>query len=174
MNAGRIVAVVTALVDWLGLALQLAIISIVAYLFGTNISAYFHGASATLGAIWCAITGIAVLQRTRQATWREGTRQLAGTLIGVTIGGTYLVFFDFSILGMGACVAITVLLNELLGMTDTTKLAATSVVMIMVVSSGNPDLNPLLNSSLRFSEAIVGVAVAMLVSLIPHRADKQV
>jgi uncharacterized membrane protein YgaE (UPF0421/DUF939 family) len=152
------------------LALQLGIIAAATYFLGTTFTGFFHNASASLGAIWCAITAIAVLQSTRQATWREGIRQLLGTLLGVSIGGVYLVLFAFSPIGMGICVAVTVLLCELIGIADTTKLAATSVVMIMVISYYNPDLSPLVNSALRFSEACIGALVAMTVSLIPARS----
>ncbi|TAH51408.1 MAG: hypothetical protein EYC68_10835 [Chloroflexota bacterium] len=153
------------------LAIQIALIAMLSYFLGTSFTSLFHGASASIGALWCAITGIAVLNVTRQATWKEGIRQLRGTLIGVIVGGLYLSFFPFSAVGMGISVGITVLLCGIFGISDTTKFAATSVVMVMVISYSNPDLSPFLNSVLRFCEACIGAGIAMVISFFSPKAQ---
>jgi uncharacterized membrane protein YccC len=152
--------------DRLRVALQLALISLLASLVGERFTALFHGASASIGALWCAITAIATLQATRPYRWREGLHQLLGTLIGALIGGLYLSLFPFSPLGIAICVGLTALLCEGVGINDSTKLAAISVVVVMVISYTHPALNPLLNSALRFFEACIGVGIAMLASLV--------
>lgn len=142
-------------------ALQLALVVVLAYLIGERFTALFHGASASIGALWCAITGITVLHATRQETWLEGIQQMLGALIGAIISGIYLSFLPFSPVGMAISVAITVLVCQVIGFAHSSKLAATSVVMIMVISYTNPDLNPVLNAALRFCEACIGAAIAM-------------
>lgn len=152
------------------LAIQLGLVAALAYFLGTNFTRLFHGASANIGGLWCAITGIAALNVTRQATWHEGTRQILGTAVGVVVGGLVLSVVPFSPVAMGVAVGITVLLCEILRISDTTTLAATSVVMIMVISHTNPDLGPLLNSVLRFCEACIGVGIALVMALLPLKA----
>lgn len=89
---------------------------------------------------------------------------MLGALIGAIISGIYLSLLPFSPLGMAFSVGITVVLCHLAGFAGSSKLAAASVVMIMVISSSNPGLNPLLNAALRFCEACIGAGIAFIVA----------
>jgi uncharacterized membrane protein YgaE (UPF0421/DUF939 family) len=148
------------------LVFQLALLVVLAYVIGERFTSLFHGASASIGALWCALTGITVFHSTRQDTWKEGTRQVFGAFLGAIISGIYLSLFPFSPPGMAISVGVAVLLCQVAGFSDGSKLAAAAVVTIMIISSANPALNPALNAALRFFEACIGAGIAMGLALL--------
>jgi uncharacterized membrane protein YgaE (UPF0421/DUF939 family) len=150
-------------------ALQIALISMVAYVVGKHFTSLFEVGSQNIGALWCAITGIMVFHAAREATWKEGVRRVLGALIGAIVSGFYLSFFPFSPIGIAVSAGIAVLLCESINLSKSSNLAATSVVIIMVISNSNPALNPILNATLRFCEACIGAGIAMLMALLSPR-----
>jgi hypothetical protein len=50
-------------------AVQIALVSLASYLAGLHFTGLFHGASASIGGLWSAVSGIVVLQATRRETW---------------------------------------------------------------------------------------------------------
>jgi uncharacterized membrane protein YccC len=49
------------------------------------------------------------------------------------------------------------------------RLAAITVIVVMVTASLDPTLNPLLNALLRFVESYIGTAVALIGLFLWHR-----
>ena len=60
----------------------------------------------------------------------------------------------------------TVLLCHAVRIPSHARLAAISVAVIMVTASLNPTLNPFQNAALRFGEACIGTAIAVLAVLL--------
>ena len=149
----------------LRIALQIAIVSLAAYLAGHAFTSLFHGASASIGALWSAISGIVVLQATQRDTWSSAGLRVLGTFIGAAISATYLSVLPFSILGMAVTVFLTVLLCHSARIPDHARLASITVVVIMAAASLNPTLNPLQNAGLRFIESCIGTGIAVLAVL---------
>jgi uncharacterized membrane protein YccC len=57
---------------------------------------------------------------------------------------------------------VTILLCHAARIPDHARLAALTVAVIMVLSSENPTLNPVLSAALRFTESCIGTAIAVL------------
>ena len=152
--------------DRISIAIQNAVVCLAAYLAGAFFTSSFHGRSSSIGGLWCLISGIVVLQATSRDAWQSAVLRVLGTLIGATIGGFYLHFFPFSPIGMAVSVGLTVLLCQALDVPDHGRLAAITVALIIVISSGNPDLSPFANAALRFSESVIGAGIAVLAVLL--------
>lgn len=65
-------------------------------------------------------------------------------------------------MGWRVTIGLTVLVCQGLHIPGHARLAALTVGVIMVISSLNPDLNPIVNAGLRFSELVIGSAAAIL------------
>jgi uncharacterized membrane protein YgaE (UPF0421/DUF939 family) len=146
-------------------AVQTALVSLASYLAGLHSTGVFHGASASLGGLWSAISGIVVLQATQRDTWSSAWLRLVGTAIGSIVSAAYLTMLPFGAIGMAASVFATVLICHGVRIPDHARLAAITVTVIMVTASLNPTLNPIQNAALRFSESCIGIAIAMLAVL---------
>jgi uncharacterized membrane protein YccC len=152
--------------DRISVAIQNAVVCFAAYLAGAYFTSSFHSRSSSIGGLWCAISGIVVLQATSRDAWQSAVLRLLGTLIGATIGGFYLHLFPFNTIGMAVSVGLTVLFCQALNVPDHGRLAAITVALIIVISSGNPELSPFANAALRFSESVIGAGIAVLVVLL--------
>ena len=156
------------------IALQIALVSLASYACGSYFTGLFHGASARIGGLWSMVSGIVVLQATRRTTWSSAWLRVLGTLIGSIIGAVYLSLLPFSAIGMAVCIFGTVLLCHAARIPDHARLAALTVAVIMVLSSINQALSPILNAALRFAESCIGTALAVLVVLMwPGPAERQ-
>jgi uncharacterized membrane protein YccC len=149
----------------LRIALQDALVCLLAYLAGFYFTRAVHGSETHIGALWSTISGIVVLQATRRETVATAWLRVLGTLIGSIISAIYLSFLPFSPIGMAFSVGITVLLCHTLRVPDHARLAAITVAVIMVVSFADPRMNPLLNAGLRFGESCIGTSLAVLAVL---------
>jgi uncharacterized membrane protein YccC len=156
------------------IALQIALVSLASYACGSYFTGLFHGASARIGGLWSMVSGIVVLQATRRTTWSSAWLRVLGTLIGSIIGAVYLSLLPFSAIGMAVCIFGTVLLCHAARIPDHARLAALTVAVIIVLSSINQALSPILNAALRFAESCIGTALAVLAVLMwPGPAERQ-
>ena len=156
------------------IALQIALVSLASYACGSSFTGLFHGASARIGGLWSMVSGIVVLQATRRTTWSSAWLRVLGTLIGSIIGAVYLLLLPFSAIGMAVCIFGTVLLCHAARIPDHARLAALTVAVIIVLSSVNQALSPILNAALRFAESCIGTALAVLAVLMwPGPAERQ-
>jgi len=143
-------------------AVQSALVSLVSYWCGFYFTSVFHGASASVGGLWSLISGLVVLQATRRNTWSSAWLRILGTFVGAVISATYLSWLPFTVVGMAASILVTVLLCHVARIPDHARLGAITVAVIMVLSSVNPTLNPILSGALRFTESCIGTAIAVL------------
>jgi len=153
----------------LSIAFQYAIISLLAFLISYySVSAIERESSSlqTTGAMWAMISGIIVLQETRQSTLDTASRRIFASFVGAVLSFVYLSFLPFSPLGMAFMIGITILLCTSLKIRDHARLAALTVGVIMIFSTISPDQSPFVNASLRFGEVIVGSVVAVVIEWI--------
>jgi uncharacterized membrane protein YccC len=152
--------------DAVRFAIQAALVCLLSYLAGLHFTALFHGASAGIGGLWSAISGMVVLQGTRRDTWSSGALRIVGTAVGSAISAAYLILMPFSAIGMAASIFVTVLVCYGIRIADHARLAAITVGVIMVTASLNPGMNPVENAALRFFESCIGTALAVLAVLV--------
>jgi uncharacterized membrane protein YccC len=158
--------------DRISVAIQNALVCLAAYLFGFYFTGLFHARSSSIGGLWSLVSGVVVLQATSRDTWQSAVLRVLGTLIGAILSSFYLHFFPFSPIGMAVSVGLTVLLCQMLKVPDHGRLAAITVALIMVISSGNPELSPFANASLRFIESVIGAGIAVLAVLLWPEAEQ--
>ena len=122
-----------------------------AYLLGFAITSHFHEASSLTGAMLACVSAIVVQQQPdiRHAV-QQGWLRVLGTFIGAVVAYVYLVNFRFSPAGMVVAVVL-----------DNGKMATITLIIVLIVSERSPDLSPLANGLLRFSEATVGAVVGI-------------
>ena len=142
--------------------LQGAVITAFGYYCGERFTALFHGASAQIGGIWSAISGLVVLQSTVKDTLKSSGLRIIGTFIGALICAVYLWLFGYSLIGMAVCAGLTLSVCYLLDIFEYARLAAATVVIIAVVSVRTPGISPFLNAFLRFAEAAIGVGICIV------------
>ena len=148
------------------IAAQTTLVSVASYLAGFYFTELFHAASASMGALWSAVSGIVVLQATQRDTLSSASLRIYGSLIGAIISAIYLSVLPFSPIGMAVSIFMTVLLCHVARIPDHARLAAITVVVIMVITSIDPTLNPISNSALRFSESFIGATIAVFAALL--------
>ncbi len=147
-----------------------AVAVILAYLLGYAITSHFHAASSLTGAMLACVSAIVVQQQPDiKHAIQQGWLRVLGTFIGAVVAYVYLVNFRFSAVGMVVAVVLEEVICMLFKVPDNGKMATITLVIVLIVSEESPDLTPLANGLLRFSEAtvgaVVGVAAAWLVDL---------
>jgi hypothetical protein len=61
---------------------------------------------------------------------------------------------------------------QMVGVPDHGRLAAITVALVMVISSGNSELSPFANAALRFIESVIGAGKAVLAVLLWPKAEE--
>lgn len=123
---------------------------------------------APIGALWALITGTVVMSDTERSTIEKARLQLFGGVVGALAGFIYLSFLPFSIVGMVIMIVIVVSLCQATQLSGYSPGAAMNLGVVLVFSSINPELTPLMNSGLRLVEMGIGCGCAiLLVRLIP-------
>lgn len=147
-----------------GPALLYGLTALLAYLLGMAVSQTVRSPAAEMGAMWAAISGIVVLRDSLDDTWNATRARVIGTFVGASMAALYLAFWSLSPIGLGLCIAATVLTCRCTGIADGGRLAAITVVVVMVISAMDPQLNPFANAALRFMEACFGTGTAVLLA----------
>jgi uncharacterized membrane protein YgaE (UPF0421/DUF939 family) len=147
--------------------LQIALSSLLAYLVGFWFTGFFPGYLPKIGALWSAISAIVVTQHTSRDTISSASLRILGSAIGAVISAITLSVLPFHPLTMAAAIFVTVALCHRLKIPGHARLAAITVIVVMVTASLDPRLNPGLNALLRFIESCIGTAIAVLIVWAP-------
>jgi uncharacterized membrane protein YgaE (UPF0421/DUF939 family) len=145
---------------------EIALASLAAYALGAHFTALFPGYLPRIGGLWSAISAIVVTQSTRQDTTSQASLRILGSAIGALTSAVYLTFLPFHPLGMAVVIFTTVVICTALRIPGHARLAAITVMVVMVTASLDPKLSPLLNALLRFIESCIGTAMAVLVVML--------
>ena len=140
---------------------QIALAALVAYAAGFWFTSLFPGYLPKIGALWSAISAIVVTQVTRQDTTSSASLRVLGSAIGAVTSAVYLSFLPFHPVGMALAIFATVTLCTALNVPSHGRLAAITVIVVMVTASLDPHLNPGLNALLRLVESCIGTGVAL-------------
>jgi uncharacterized membrane protein YgaE (UPF0421/DUF939 family) len=145
-------------------AVRLALVSLLSYVCGFEVTRLFHDPSAGVGGLWSLIAGSLALQTTRHATLSSAWLRILGTIVGAVIAAMYLSVLSFSPIGMAACMLVTVLLCHTVRIPDHARLAALTVAVMMVLAGSHPTLTPILSGALRLTEACIGAGMAVIIA----------
>jgi uncharacterized membrane protein YccC len=162
----------TSRADRLRIPAEIALAALVAYLLGFWFTSLFPGYLPKIGGLWSAISAIVVTQSSRQETTASASLRILGSAIGALTSAIYLTLLPFQPLGMALAIFATVALCAAVNIPSHGRLAAITVIVVMVTSSLDPKLSPGLNALLRFAESCIGTGIAVLgVRLWPESAN---
>ncbi len=162
----------TSRADRLRIPAKIALAALVAYLLGFWFTSLFPGYLPKIGGLWSAISEIVVTQSSRQETTASASLRILGSAIGALTSAIYLTLLPFQPLGMALAIFATVALCAAVNIPSHGRLAAITVIVVMVTSSLDPKLSPGLNALLRFAESCIGTGIAVLgVRLWPESAN---
>ena len=148
---------------------QIAVAALLAYWIGFSFTSLFPGYLPKIGGLWSAISAVVVTQLTRKDTTSSASLRVLGTAIGAFTSAVYLTVLPFHPIGMAVAIFATGVICTALTVPSHGRLAAITVIVVMVTASLDPALSPGLNALLRFAESCIGTAVAVLgVLLWPH------
>ena len=153
---------------------EIALAALVAYGLGTWFTGLFPGYLPKIGGLWSAISAIVVTQATSKEALSSASLRILGSAIGAATSAVYLTLLPFHPAGMALAIFATLLLCAAVNVPSHGRLAAITVIVVMVTSSLDPKLSPGLNALLRFAESCIGTGVAVLAVLIWPGSRRQI
>jgi uncharacterized membrane protein YgaE (UPF0421/DUF939 family) len=145
---------------------EIAIAALVAYVLGFWFTSLFPGYLPKIGGLWSAISAIVVTQASREETTSSASLRILGSAIGAITSAVYLTLLPFHPLGMAVAIFATVLICTTLKVPSHGRLAAITVIVVMVTASLDPKLSPVVNALLRLAESCIGTGVALVAVLL--------
>ncbi|MCP9908772.1 FUSC family protein [Cyanobium sp. BA20m-p-22] len=161
-------------VDRLRIPAEIALAALVAYGLGTWFTGLFPGYLPKIGGLWSAISAIVVTQATSKEALSSASLRILGSAIGAATSAVYLILLPFHPAGMALAIFATLLLCAAVNVPSHGRLAAITVIVVMVTSSLDPKLSPGLNALLRFAESCIGTGVAVLAVLFWPGSRRQI
>lgn len=138
---------------------------ILAYYLGASVSLFIHDSSSDTGALLACISAVVVLQdEDLKKSMSQGWLRVIGAFIGAIMAVIYLLFFSFSVTGMAVSVFVLSIVCMFLRIPDNGKMAAVTLIWVLILSVKNPDISPVMNGSLRFLESALGVSVGIVMA----------
>ena len=153
---------------------EIALAALVAYGLGSWFTSLFPGYLPKIGGLWSAISAIVVTQATSKEALSSASLRILGSAIGAATSAVYLILLPFHPAGMALAIFATLLLCAAVNVPSHGRLAAITVIVVMVTSSLDPRLSPGLNALLRFAESCIGTGVAVLAVLIWQGSRRQI
>jgi len=147
----------------LQIPVEIALASLAAFVIGFHFTALFPGYLPKIGGLWSAISAIVVTQPSRREAISSASLRIIGSAIGALTSALYLSFLPFNSVGMAVVIFATVMICIALQMPNHARLAAITVLVVMVTASLDPKLSPQLNALLRLIESCIGTGMAVLV-----------
>lgn len=140
---------------------------VLTYTIGGVFSKIFHESSVFFGAMLACTSAIVVMdQDDIKSSIKNGWLRVLGTFIGALVATIFLNFFVFNMLGMAIILMLLLVLCMFLNIPDNGRMAAITLITVLVVSKTSPDLAPVVNGGLRFIESAVGVGIGILTAWI--------
>ncbi len=152
----------TSRAERLRIPAEIAVVTLLAYLLGYWFTSLFPGYLPKIGGLWSAISAIVVTQGTRRETTNSASLRILGSAIGALTSAVYLSLLPFHPIGMAVAIFATVALCATIKIPSHGRLAAITVVVVMVTGSLDPKLSPVLNALLRLAESCIGTGIAVL------------
>ena len=153
---------------------EIALAALVAYGLGSWFTSLFPGYLPKIGGLWSAISAIVVTQASSKEALSSASLRILGSAIGAATSAVYLILLPFHPAGMAVAIFATLLLCAAVNVPSHGRLAAITVIVVMVTSSLDPRLSPGLNALLRFAESCIGTGVAVLAVLVWPGSRRQI
>ncbi|HEY9531994.1 MAG TPA: FUSC family protein [Burkholderiales bacterium] len=113
--------------------------------------------------LYAMIAAVIVTDLTAAETRKLGWRRLAGTVVGSVLGAALALLLPHGALTIGIGIFLAMLASQLLRIPEAARVAG-YVCAIVLLEHG---ANPWVYAFWRFTETVLGIAVAIAVSLVP-------
>lgn len=144
-------------------SIYITILVIMAYLLGYefDLMAPLHGGAAVVGALWAAVTVLAVYKDDRVATRDSFFSTMGSALFGAAVALVYLVWIPPHMWDLALIIVLAMLLSQALGFSDRGRQVVSTLLIIVIFSHLN-ELNPWMNAGMRTAEVLIGASVGLL------------
>ncbi len=126
-----------------------------------------HVTAAVIGALWSAVTVLAVFkdhwQETRSSFWAT----LSSGVVGAVAAVIYLAYIPPNMASLAVVMALSLLLSQLLGFTDRGRQVVSTLLLIVIFSHLNTSA-PWLNATMRMGEVLLGAMVGLVGGYLLH------
>lgn len=126
-----------------------------------------HVTAAVIGALWSAVTVLAVFkdhwQETRSSFWAT----LSSGVVGAIAAVIYLAYIPANMASLAVVMGLSLLLSQLLGFTDRGRQVVSTLLLIVIFSHLNTSA-PWLNATMRMGEVLLGAIVGLAGGYLLH------
>lgn len=155
------------------LAIEAVIVVIASFYSGVFVSKLYGFALPEIAGLWCAISGIMVLQVMITESLSAGWFRILGSFVGSLWGGLIATWLGYTVLALGVTMFATVLSLSLIKTKEAFRLACLTAEVVIIVGMVAQNVPPYLNALSRFIESGIGVALAILVTLLFYPIRKK-
>lgn len=148
-------------IDW-SLAIAKAVAVLLAFYLGTIVTRIWHEESMWLGAMLACVSSIVVLQSDFKVSIKQAWLRILGIFIGAVFGSLYSMFFPFSVIGMVILVFWLELFCMVINVPEGGKMAAVTLVTILLATKLTSHMPPLVNGTFRFIESTIGASIGII------------
>ncbi|MCE5360900.1 FUSC family protein [Candidatus Igneacidithiobacillus taiwanensis] len=147
----------------------ITVLVLIAYFLGYGLDELVptHVTAAVIGALWSAVTVLAVFkdhwQETRTSFWAT----LSSGVLGAIAAVIYLTYIPANMASLAAVMSLSLLLSQLLGFADRGRQVVSTLLLIVIFSHLNTSA-PWLNASMRMGEVVLGAGTGLLGGYLLH------
>jgi glycerol uptake facilitator-like aquaporin len=147
----------------------ITILVLLAYFLGYGLDGLVptHVTAAVIGALWSAVTVLAVFkdhwQETRTSFWAT----LSSGTVGAGAAVIYLVYIPPGMGSLAVVMGLSLLLSQIMGFSDRGRQVVSTLLLIVIFSHLNNSA-PWLNATMRMGEVLLGAMVGLLGGYILH------
>ncbi|OGT46959.1 MAG: hypothetical protein A3E82_02820 [Gammaproteobacteria bacterium RIFCSPHIGHO2_12_FULL_38_11] len=149
------------------------LVIVLSYYAGYFLSLKYYFSMPKIAGLWCAISGILVLQVTIKDSLSAAWLRILGSLIGAATSFIGILALGYHILSLAVCTFFTVILVSLLNIKHTFRLACLTVSVIIIIGMIQTNVSPLMNCLSRFIESAIGSFIAIAITSIFYPLRKK-
>ena len=144
-------------------SIYITILVIMAYLLGYefDLMAPLHGGAAVVGALWAAVTVLAVYKDDRVTTRSSFFSTMGSALFGAAVALAYLLWIPPHMWDLALIIVPAMLISQLLGFADRGRQVVSTLLIIVIFSHLN-NSTPWVNAAMRTAEVLIGAVVGLL------------
>lgn len=146
---------------------------IISYYAGVFLGTLYHFRTPQISGLWCAISGIIVLQVLVKESFSAAWIRILGSFLGAFTSFIFSSLMGYTIPALMICVFVTVILTSIFNIKVTFRLASLTAAIIIVVGSLEPSVSPLMNAVSRFIESAVGSCIAIIITAVFYPLRKK-
>ena len=155
------------------LATKMALVILLAYEAGFYFSQLFHFAYPVIGGLWCAVSGVVVLQVLIEESFAEAYLRILGSFVGAVTSCIFSEWMGYTLPALLLCVWITAMLCAAFNIKHSMRLASLTATIIIVIGFIEPTVSPVVNAFARFIESAMGSGIAVVLTMLFYPLRKK-